>query len=568
MIRTLVDRCPKPAGRPLVDRRSLQVLIAIPALLLVGAVIATAHPHDPDEAQHYVLLGMEAAGKDRHEAAIFYLRRAVEMDSTIVAQVGKELGNQYTWADKADSAIVWYEAYLEAHPDDIEAELGLARAYSWSDQHDEALVHYRHLLEIAPGHEEEVNVAIARITSWQDKLLTAETLYDSVLVEHPDNLEARIGRAQTINWSGKHRTAAILYNEILVEHPDNTEARAGLANAYQWMGRPDLALEVLGDSPTVKSHTAIAGDIQRSHSPAFTYSYNNNFDSDDIERRRHEFRGAFSPHDLTRGQAMYSHWRITQQALPQISRNQIGATLERRFSNLLAASATLGWEWSQYDLGAASANPDFKDEFNLPLIDAYVTLTPRDWLRSDIGLYHGSFENPEPIYRNISITELSGSVDWRFHPTMMTVGALRFSDYSDGNNRWSAAGRFDWNPIWQAPVRTRNRFTLISYLGYLSFAEDPGNGYFSPESYAIFYQRVEWLLNFQNVVSLMIAGRMGAEHDTEWFPVGALDGYVSWRIVPDFALTLGYYNTESRLDTRSGYQADGWYLTMDYLFVR
>jgi len=549
------------------NRRSLQMLLAIPVLLILGTALAFAHS-DPAEAQHYVRLGMDAAGKDRHEAAIFYLRRAVEMDSTIVTQVGKELGNQYTWADKADSAIVWYQAYLSAHPDDIDAEIGLARALSWSDRHDEALVHYRHILEAAPGHEEEVRVAIAKITSWQDKLLTAETLYDSVLVEHPDNLEARIGRAQTINWSGRHREATILYNELLVEHPDNTEVRAGLANAYQWMGRPDLAMEVLGETPGAKSTVEIAGEIQRSRSPAFTYSYHNNFDSDDIERRRHELRGAFSPHDLTRGQARYSHWRIAQQALPQISRNQLGANLERRFSNLLAASATLGWEWNQYDLGAASANPEFEDEFNLPLVDAYVTLTPRDWLRSDIGLYYGSFENPEPIYRNIAIAELSGSVDWRFHPTMMTVGGLILSNYSDGNNRWSAFGRYDWNPIWQAPVQTRNRFKLITYAGYMSFSEDPGHGYFSPESYVIFYQRVEWLLNFQNIVNLMIAGRMGAERDTEWFPVGALDGYVSWRIIPDLALTLGYYNTQSRLDTRSGYQADGWYLTLDYLFVR
>jgi hypothetical protein len=355
---------------------------------------------------------------------------------------------------------------------------------------------------------------------------------------------------------------------LLVENPDNAEVRAGLANAYQWMGRPDLAMQVLGDAPTAKAHTNIAGEIHRSSSPAFTYSYNNNFDSDDIERRRHEIRGAFSPHDLTRGQALYSHWRITQQALPQITRNTLGAALERRFSNLLAVSATLGWEWNQYDLGALSANPDFKDEFNLPLVDAYLTLTPRDWLRSDFGLYYGSLVNPEPIYRNVAITELSAGLDWRFHPTMMTAGGLSWSNYSDGNNRWSFYGRFDWNPIWQAPVRTRNRFKLISYAGYLSFAEELDTGYFSPDQYVIFYQRVEWQLSFQNVVTLMLAGRMGAERDTEWFPVGALDGYVSWRIIPDLALTLGYYNTQSRLDTRSGYQADGWYLTLDYLFVR
>jgi tetratricopeptide (TPR) repeat protein len=538
------------------------------SLLVLGAALAAAHPHQPTEAQHYVRLGMEAAGKDRHEAAIFYLRRAVELDTTVVAQVGKELGNQYTWADKADSAIVWYEAYLVEHPDDIEAEIGLARALSWSDRHDEALAMYQRILAQEPDHEEEVRVAIAKITSWQDKLLTAETLYDSVLVDHPDNLEARIGLAQTINWSGRHREAAILYNELLVEHPDNAEVRDGLANAYQWMGRPDLALEVLGDAPGDASGQEIAVEIHRSRSPAFTYGYFDNRDSDEVHRRQHLIRAAFSPQDLTRGQALYSHWKISEETLPEVSRNQLGAVLERRFSNLLAASALLGWEWNQYDLGTLASNPDYKSEFNLPLIDAYATFTPRDWLRSDVSLYHGALTNPIPIYRNIAVTALAGSVDWRFHPTMMTVGVLSWSRYSDTNQRLALSGRYDWNPIWQAPVGTRNRFTLITYAGYMGFTESPDHGYYSPDRFYILYERVEWLFNFGNVVNLMLAGRVGAEWDTEWYDVGALDGYVSWRIVPDLGLTLGYYNNQSRIESQTGYDIQGWYLTLDYLFVR
>jgi hypothetical protein len=167
------------------------------------------------------------------------------------------------------------------------------------------------------------------------------------------------------------------------------------------------------------------------------------------------------------------------------------------------------------------------------------------------------------------MTEFSAGADYRFRPTMMTAGSISYADYTDGNNRFTIEGRFEWRPVYRAPIGIRNRFRSISYAGYLGFAEQLDNGYFNPDDYLTIYERLEWELGLHDRLVLMVAGRIGVENENfgDTFLVGALDGYATWRFVRDLSLTAGYFNSQSRLDTRSGYQADGWYVTLDFLWV-
>lgn len=521
---------------------------------------------DPAKTDEYLVTARRAAGLDEHETSIYWFRKALAARPSLASELGKELGYQYTWAERADTAIVWFERYLEDHPGDIESQLGIARAFAWSDRLDEALDYYRSLLDTAPERETEVRVGIARVTSWKDLLDEAIALYDSILVEHPDNLEAKIGRAQAINWSGRHRQAAAIYSEMLAQHPDNSEIREGLAQAYRWMGRNDLAAETID----MASLDGLAREIRRDRAPAASYGYSANKDSDDIERQRHEVRGSFSPGYVTRVQAYYARWGIQQPGFPDIDRDQIKALLRHRFSDMLALSVDLGYEWNSYDFSALPPAPFWQEEFNLFLIDAFLTLFPRDYLRVDFGLFRGSLDNPEPVFRGIYITDLNAGLDWRFNPTLMTTGAAAYTDYSDGNSRVSFYGQLEWQPVYQLPIGIRNRSKLITYAGYLGFSEQLNNGYFSPDNYVTIFERGELMMYFGDRVRLMLAGRLGFENDDfdDWLFTGAIDGYISGRLVDDLSLTVGYYNSQSRLDTRSGYQADGWYLTLDYLWVR
>ena len=522
------------------------IRFAIFALALIGPIHATARPAapadstgalavDPAKADEYLEQAWLAASRDQHETSIYWFRKALAARPSLASEVGKALGYQYTWAERPDSGVIWFQRYLDDHPDDVEARLGVARATSWSDRLGDALA-----------------------------------LYDSVLADHPDNLDAGIGRAQTINWSGRHREAAALYSEMLSLHPENNEIRSGLAQAYQWMGRPDLAAEIIDVDIRPASLDEIARDIDGVRAPAASYGYAANEDSDDIERQRHEVRGSFSPGYLTRTQGYYSHWRIRQPGVPDVNRDQFKALLNHRFSNMLALSVDIGYEWNSFDRSALPPQPFWQDEFNLFVMDAYLTLLPRDYLRVDFGLFRGSLDNPEPIFRGIRITDISAGLDWRFSHTLMSTGAAAYTDYSDGNSRVSVLGKLIWNPIYQLPIGVKNRIKLITYAGYFGFSEQLNHGYFDPDNYLSIYERMELDLNFHDRLRLMLGGNLGFENDdfNEWLFVGSIDGYVTARIVGNFSLTAGYYNTQSRLETRSGYQADGWYLTLDLLLVR
>jgi hypothetical protein len=47
--------------------------------------------------------------------------------------------------------------------------------------------------------------------------------------------------------------------------------------------------------------------------------------------------------------------------------------------------------------------------------------------------------------------------------------------------------------------------------------------------------------------------------------VGRFEASASAALHARVTLTAGYYNSNSRLDSREGYQADGFYLTLDYV---
>jgi tetratricopeptide (TPR) repeat protein len=105
----------------------------------------------------------EAAAADRHRDAIRLYLDAITLDPPLESIVALELGHQYTWAEKPDSAIIWYSRYLDGHPGDREAQLGIARALSWAGRLDEAEDRYLELLSASEGEEPDALLALAKV---------------------------------------------------------------------------------------------------------------------------------------------------------------------------------------------------------------------------------------------------------------------------------------------------------------------------------------------------------------------------------------------------------------------
>ncbi|HEX5131521.1 MAG TPA: hypothetical protein VFX92_03425 [Candidatus Krumholzibacteria bacterium] len=473
-----------------------------------------------------------AAHEDRHRDAIRYYRRAVELYPPLEEELAVELGHQYTWSDQPDSAMIWFRRHLAYHPDDTEARNGVARLLSWRDDHE-----------------------------------GAERLYNEVLADDPDNLDALLGRAQVVNWSGRNREATWLYSDILDRFPGNTEATEGLARAYAWGGRPDWARETIAGAERTAGLASVERDIDRERAPGLAYTFDRNTDSDDIERRTHTLRIGFGVDDVTRLSGEYSHGNYAQPGRPDVARNALAAVFERRFSEYVGVTAAAGYQWNSYDRAALGPETYWQDEFNLFTFDGYVTFLPHDWTRIDIGLFHGSLQNPDAIFRGISLTALSAGLDLRFNTNTVWITSLETAWYSDVNNRLGADTRLVWQPLWRLPIGLNHRFTSTTGFAAFGFDQSKDNGYYDPRQYLSLYEDLAVQMKFSARFRAELSGRIALEKENggDWFTAGSFAASATWAVWRGLGLTAGVYSSESRLSSREGYQADGFYLTVDYL---
>jgi len=539
------------------------VIAALFVAFACGFVAAPAIADSPaDEA---LTRARRAAAADRHREAIHWYLAAIDQAPELRSELGLELGHQYTWADSPDTAIVWYRLYLDEHPGDLDAGIGVARALSWSDRLGEAFDAYRALLPGAGARKNEVRLGIATVLSWQDKLWPARAVYEEILAEEPDNLEARVGRARVINWAGRHREARGLFAELLDEHPDNPEVCGGLAAAYNWMGRPDRAVDVLDAAPRDSSLAALEREIRRGREPAGSYIFSHNEDSDDIERDTHTVRGEASPAWLTRVGLQYARGEIQQPGLPRVTRDAVQVSLAQRFSEAVALTMKPGYEWNSFDRGALGAEPFWQDGLDLFTLDAYLTVTPIDWVRADLGVFRGSIDNPVPVYRGVDVVETSAGVDWRLAPTVLTVTAASWTDYSDDNARLFATEKVEWKPVQRLPVPIRHRFTTTTGVAYYDFDKTLDHGYYNPNQYLSLYEVVGVEAEFGKRLRVEVNGRVAAdrENSDDWFSGGSFGASASLRTAGGVTVSAGYYNSRSRFDTRAGYEADGFWVGLE-----
>ncbi len=536
--------------------------------LLLFCVTTPASAQDVSAAEACLDSARTAAAEDRHDEAIRWYHRAVARDSSLARELGLELGHQYTWADKPDSAVAFYRAYLAAHPDDVDAEIGLGRALAWSGRHDEAIATYRAALPHAGDRANEMRVGIARVESWQDDHEAALRDYEAVLRDDSLYLDARLGRAQVTNWSGRHRDASTMYSSILKDHVHTADARLGLATAQYWSGRTDYARATLRGGVSTPALAALLNEIDRSVAPDASYLYEQNKDSDDIERRVHTLDLGLWTGDLTRIGGEYGHGSFEQPERPGVSRDWLAAVLRHRFDEFLAVNAAAGWQWNSFDRDALGPETYWQDEFNLFTIDGYVTYTPRDWVRWDFGYFHGSLTNPDAIFRGITLDQSTAGLDWRFRSNLMNSASADLTFYNDDNTRVGFGDRLVWQPLWRLPVRLNHRFTSTTGAGYFGFSKtDPDNGYYDPRQYLSIYEEVALDMTFSKRARGHVGGRAGLERENggDWIDVWRFDISGSLAVHPRFSLKAGYYNSTSRLDSREGYAADGFFVGLDYV---
>jgi hypothetical protein len=334
-----------------------------------------------------------------------------------------------------------------------------------------------------------------------------------------------------------------------------------------WGGRPDRARATIADGERTEALADVERDIDRERAPRLSYTFARNTDSDNIERRTHTVRLGFGADDVTRLSGEYGHGNYEQDGRPDVSRDWLAAVLERRFSEYVGLTAAAGYQWNSYDRAALGPQPYWRDEFNLFTFDGFVTLFPRDWTRIDIGLFHGSLQNPDAVFRGISLTEVSAGLDVHLNTNTVWITALETAWYSDVNNRVGADTRIAWQPFWRLPVGVTHRFTSTTGFAAFGFDDTKDNGYYDPRQYLSAYETLGLQITFSDRLRAELSGRVALEKENgdDWFTAGSVAGSATWAVGGGLGLTAGFYSSQSRLSTREGYEADGFYITLEYL---
>jgi len=140
--------------------------------------------------------------------------------------------------ERRKDGISALELWLVAHPEDRAARLALARALSWSGSYDAALAHYDRLLPGADGAERRtLAIERAQVLAWKGRFRPALQGYRALLVQDPEDVDARLGLARTLRWIGRPLAARGHARRALARAPEREDAREELAWSYAQVGQ-------------------------------------------------------------------------------------------------------------------------------------------------------------------------------------------------------------------------------------------------------------------------------------------------------------------------------------------
>jgi tetratricopeptide (TPR) repeat protein len=518
----------------IMKRIELITILLILSLAAIAAAGAEAAPARAD-VDELIYEAREAAAADRHLEAIAFFEKACAIDSALVALLGKEIGYQYTWSDRPDEAIPYFEAYIARYPEDPEGLLGYALALSWADRHEESLEHYRSIKGRHP-HSLEAHIGEARVVSWMDRNSEAELLYRKSLYFDPTNLDARLGLAQVVNWQGRHREARAHYRDILSDHPGNRDATLGLAQAEAWLGRGDRARELLEGLEGDREAEKLLAGIDRESSSSVRIDYGISEDSDELVMHRFEGGAIYYIDDLTSIGVFAGRLSMRQDDRPHIVVKSLSFRLFRRFDENFSI---------HFDL--KPLRTDFFDPFTF---DSWLTWTPSWRLRLDLGAYHQIVETPTSVMREISAKGSNLGIDVRASDRITVSGMFDHRRYADSNRRTLWGTSVSWLAI-KRPVELS---VVPGYMGF-AFTRWEDNGYYSPEEYHNIGLAVKLRYGAIKNVRLTGEGRVSAEKEGggDFFTVGSFRAAMEHDMHERATWGLEFSTSNSSLAGEAGY---------------
>ncbi len=523
-----------------------------------GGMPPAAHAADEVSAKASELLAeaRSLAGEDLPARAITCALAALELDPSLEPEASLLLAHQLTWADRAEEAVPWYRRHLERDPGDREARLGLARALSWSGRDEEARELYGELAAEDPT-DAESRTGLARLAHWKGDDRTAVKRAREALAVDPENRDAARLLAAAENRRGRHRAAEAEYDALLAADPGDEEALVGRARARHWMGESASARGALADLESdgaVELRDAI--DADRSRHREIAYSRFEDADDQEVEMRRAAVEISPSLQTSVRVEAREDIAGEPGTADVRIRRGSAG--LAHRFDRTWAihAYAGAGRITSEGDVAAGEGEtlPEDEVERTVALYDAWVTCTPIDWTRFDVGAARLPIETPKSLARGILVDLASIGAHRRVHDRLAFDASASWSSYSDDNTRVAGTVSAEASPWNASPL------TFVACASVVAFDRTVDHGYYDPENYDVLFVEGRYEQDVHPRLRLEAFARVSSERENhgERFGVGSGGIDATWRLARPLALTAFARKSTSRFDTSSGYEREGW----------
>lgn len=130
-----------------------------------------------------------------------------------------------------DEAIEQFLIIFDRDPEKSELRLQLARMLSWAERYEESIAAYNIYLEdesIPASYANEVRFELAAVTAWNGQPGTAARMLQEIVMDDPDNLDARVLLGDLYRWNDDSDVAERIYNEVLAINPEHAGALQGL----------------------------------------------------------------------------------------------------------------------------------------------------------------------------------------------------------------------------------------------------------------------------------------------------------------------------------------------------
>lgn len=170
----------------------------------------------------------ELVREGKYDEAVQEYKRIIEAlsDKEEKAMLHKQLGDLLVSRENLkDAADEFVRALALSKKFPAQVRLQMAVYISWADRYDEAIAEIDSILLNDPKYI-EARIHRSRVLSWKGNFREAIEDADTVLREAPRNKDALLVKANSLNWKGDFRSAMPLYMEILSRGED-FDARLG-----------------------------------------------------------------------------------------------------------------------------------------------------------------------------------------------------------------------------------------------------------------------------------------------------------------------------------------------------